>query len=108
MFRQLTSVPKIPLIVVGTLIVLLALPGMPKWPMGLVLLIVIANFFAARRGKQKDDAQQLFDEAEPAAEAIATRPMPPVEVLLGRELSQQWVAIKAVADGAYRRSSQPA
>ena len=35
-FSQLASVPKIPLIVLGALVVLLALPGMPKWPIVIV------------------------------------------------------------------------
>jgi flagellar biosynthesis protein FlhA len=93
-FSQLTSVPKIPLIVLGTLFILLALPGMPKWPMLFVVLIAVANFFAARRKKQAEAAQTLFDKPQAESETAASKAAPPVEVLLGRELGQQWLSIK--------------
>jgi len=96
-FSQLSSVPKIPLIVLGTLLVLLALPGMPKWPIAILVLLAVAAFLASRRKRRAEEAQGLFDE--PAAEGegqTAVRPAPPIEILLGRELGQQWLAIKPV------------
>jgi flagellar biosynthesis protein FlhA len=93
-FSQLTSVPKIPLIVLGTLFVLLALPGMPKWPMLFVVMIAGANFLAARRRKQAESQQGLFDKPAAEPEQAAPKAAPPIEVLLGRELGQQWLAIK--------------
>lgn len=93
-FNQLASVPKIPLIVLGTLLVLLALPGMPKWPMAIVVLIAVANFLAARRKKRVEDARGLFDKPEAEDEPKAVRVAPAVEVLLGKELGEQWLAIK--------------
>jgi len=93
-FSQLTSVPKIPLIVLGTLSVLLALPGMPKWPIAFVILIAIANFLAARRKKRAEEAQSLFDKPEGEADQVGTKGAPAVEVLLGRELGQHWLSIK--------------
>jgi flagellar biosynthesis protein FlhA len=92
-FAQLASVPKIPLIVLGTLMLLLALPGMPKWPMIIVVLLGVASFFAARRKKRAADAQALFDQPEAAGEAAA-RGAPPVEILLGKQLGEQWLSIK--------------
>lgn len=94
-FSQLASVPKIPLIVLGALLVLLALPGMPKWPMAILVLIAAAAFFAARRKKRAEEAQTLFDQ--PAAEGeqkTGVRAALPVEILLGKELGQQWLSIK--------------
>ena len=91
-FRQMTSVPKIPLIVLGTLLVLLALPGMPKWPIVLLVLIAGASFFAVRRRKQAKDAQGLFDK--PAEAEAGQKASAPIEVLLGKELGQQWQAIR--------------
>jgi flagellar biosynthesis protein FlhA len=94
-FSQLSSVPKIPLIVLGTLLLLLALPGMPKWPMVIVVLIAVAAFFAARRKKAADEAQSLFDAPATGAEqAAGSTAAPPVEILLGRDLGKQWLAIK--------------
>jgi flagellar biosynthesis protein FlhA len=94
-FSQLSSVPKIPLIVLGTLLLLLALPGMPKWPMVILVLIAVAAFFAARRRKQAEDTQSLFNQPEPEPEKqSAARAAPPVEILLGKELGEQWLSIK--------------
>lgn len=94
-FAQLASVPKIPLIVLGTLLLLLALPGMPKWPMAILVLLAGAMFFAARRKKQAEETQNLFDQPEKSGEQQAgARAALPVEILLGKELGQQWLSIK--------------
>jgi len=93
---QLTSIPKIPLIVLGTLFVLLALPGMPKWPMIFVVLIAAANFFAARRKSRVQAEATLFDKSESEAEQLSQKGAPAVEVLFGRELGKQWLSIKPV------------
>lgn len=92
-FSQLTSVPKIPLIVLGTLALLLALPGMPKWPMIILLLLAVSIFLAARR-KAQAEGQSLFDQGEEAADKPGPRPAAPIEILLGEELGKQWMAIK--------------
>lgn len=94
-FSQLTSVPKIPLIVLAALTLLLLLPGMPKWPIALLMLLGMASFLAARRRQRSAAEESLFDA--PAADAEAgqrAQAAPAVEVLLGRELSQNWMAIK--------------
>jgi flagellar biosynthesis protein FlhA len=94
-FNQLSSVPKIPLIVLGTLLVLLALPGMPKWPMVILVLIAVSAFFAARRKKRAEEVQGLFDQPQEGADQQGmARAAAPVEVLLGKELGQHWLAIK--------------
>jgi flagellar biosynthesis protein FlhA len=94
-FSQLSSVPKIPLIVLATMLLLLMLPGMPKWPMAIVVLIAVAAFFAARRKKAAEAAQSLFDNPQASDdEKSGSTAAPPVEILLGRELGQQWLAIK--------------
>jgi flagellar biosynthesis protein FlhA len=93
-FSQLASVPKIPLIVLGTLTVLLALPGMPKWPLAILALIAAGSFLAARRKKQAEEAQNLFEKPDSAPELQLARATPPVEVLLGKELGQQWLSIR--------------
>jgi flagellar biosynthesis protein FlhA len=96
-FSQLSSVPKIPVIVLGTLLLLLALPGMPKWPMLILVLLGAMAFFAARRRKREEAAQSLFDkpgEADSREQSAGARAALPVEILLGKELSQHWTAIK--------------
>jgi flagellar biosynthesis protein FlhA len=94
-FSQLSSVPKIPVIVLATLTLLLALPGMPKWPIFLVFLLAGATFLSARKRKQAEEAEALFDA--PTAEADQSgrgQGTPPVEIHLGHELSQSWATIK--------------
>jgi len=93
-FNQLGSVPKVPLIVLGTLLLLLALPGMPIWPMAIVVLIAVALFFVARRRKQAEAAQSLFDQPEGSGELKTAKAAPAVEILLGKQLGEQWLSIK--------------
>lgn len=94
-FSQLASIPKIALIVLGALFLLLALPGMPKWPMLVVMAIAGMSFYAARRRKDAEESQSLFDTPGSAGEqSVSVRGVPPVEILLGRELGQQWLSIK--------------
>ena len=94
-FSQLASVPKIPLIVLGALTLLLTLPGMPKWPIALIMLLGVVAFLAARRRRREEATETMFDapvaDGDPAQRSQVA---PPVEVLLGIELSQSWQAIK--------------
>ena len=94
-FSQLTSVARIPLIVVGALMMLLLLPGMPKWPIAILVLILVAMWLTTRRKRQEDLVGALL--GEPAAESRQSgeaRVSAPIEVLLGRELSSHWQALK--------------
>lgn len=54
-FSQLGSVPKIPLIVLGALVVLLLLPGMPKWPILLLALVAGGAYLSIRRRRLHDE-----------------------------------------------------
>lgn len=94
-FSQLSSIPKIALIVLGALILLLALPGMPKWPMAVVAAIAAGAFYASRRRKAEEEVQTLFDTTPTDKEQVGgPRGVAPVEILLGKELGQQWLTIK--------------
>jgi flagellar biosynthesis protein FlhA len=94
--RQMASVPKIPLIVLGTLLVLLALPGMPKWPIAILVLIAATSFLAARRRKIKENAEGLFEKPAADAQITPAKAAAPIEVLLGKDLGQQWQAMKPI------------
>lgn len=86
-FRQLFSVPRIPLIVMAMLVLLMLLPGMPKWPIVICLVAMVAAWLALRRASERDSA---------AAEAVAgdAAAMPgtqaPIEIALGRDLAEAW------------------
>lgn len=90
---QLTSVPKIPLIVLGTLALLLLLPGMPKWPIAILLMLAAAAFVGARR-KSRTEGLGLFDQVEEDTGKSAVRPAAAIEILLGEGLGKHWMAIK--------------
>jgi flagellar biosynthesis protein FlhA len=80
--KQLSSVPRIPLIVAGALSVLLLLPGMPKWP--LVLIIGAAVFGWMRFRKKAALESAAIDQDEQPQE----RPAPAaIEVRLGPVLA---------------------
>lgn len=95
-FSQLTSVPKIPLIVLGTLFILLALPGMPKWPMVIVVLVAIGAFFTARRRKEAAGDEPVDKLEQTSGDQTALKPAPVVQVLLGAEISGSWQSIRPV------------
>jgi len=89
-FRQLSSVPRIPLIVAGVLSLLLLLPGMPKWPL---VLIIGAAVFGWTRFRRAQAALPATDEAQdqPAEQAAP----PAIEVRLGRGLASALAAGQA-------------
>jgi flagellar biosynthesis protein FlhA len=92
-FSQLASFPKILLIVLGTLLVLLALPGMPKWPIAILALVSLSAWAAARRRAQSAADEELADPAQPGSDSGEKAPAP-IEVLLGSELSAAWQGMK--------------
>lgn len=89
-FRQLFSVPRIPLIVAAMLVLLMLLPGMPKWPIVLVAAGGCLVWLQARR-RARSLAQDLRSENVPGPEALALPPSASVlEVCLGPSLSAAW------------------
>jgi flagellar biosynthesis protein FlhA len=92
-FSQLASFPKILLIVLGTLLVLLALPGMPKWPIAILALLSVSAWAMARRRAQAA-AEETPAEAEAAAGEGGAKAPAPIEVLLGSALSAAWQGMK--------------
>jgi flagellar biosynthesis protein FlhA len=96
--NQLGSVPKIPLIVVGALMILLLLPGMPKWPIVILAGISGAMWLAARRKRAAAGAQAGLAVGEEVGGEGAMEGRTPavIEVLLGRALSLEWTPLKPV------------
>lgn len=86
-FSQLSSVPRIPLIVTGILVGLMLMPGMPKWPIAVVAIIGIGAWLRVRRlraaGGQADTGED--DEGGTVVPLPAA-----IEVRLGSELMESW------------------
>lgn len=92
--RQLSSVPAVPLIVAGMLALLLLLPGMPKWP---IVLLLGCAYLAWRHARRSDQAK-VEDEARAADAAANDMPSEgpaPISVQMGNVLSPAWRPLEA-------------
>ncbi|KQN79863.1 flagellar biosynthesis protein FlhA [Sphingomonas sp. Leaf67] len=85
-FRQLGSVPRIPLIVTAVLSALLLLPGMPKWPIIVIGTLAFVAWRSIRKAAAEAAAEPVDEEV--AAESTAS---PALEIRLGEALSSAWV-----------------
>jgi flagellar biosynthesis protein FlhA len=88
--RQLAAFPKIQLLVFAALVGLLALPGMPKWPIAIVLAALALTLWATR-ARARALAQATDAPATDTADAAASDAVEPLEVLLGQRLAQAWL-----------------
>jgi len=87
-FKQLSSVPRIPLIVAAILTVMLLLPGMPKWPIVIVGVIALAAWLRIRKTAntaQIDSADETAEEQSSLARSARA-----IELRLGSELIEAW------------------
>ena len=89
---QLSSVPRIPLIVTGVLMALLLLPGMPKWPILVIGALALFAWRRIRRGAAADTAAEAIE----AEEAAASAQPPMLDIRLGSELAAAWRGSEAV------------
>ena len=93
-FKQLSSVPRIPIIVSGILFVMMLMPGMPKWP---ILILIGICFFAWY--KIRKAAQDSSDETDTDTEEEAftmSKPLPLLEISFGTELGEAWKHNEAI------------
>ncbi|WP_447726047.1 flagellar biosynthesis protein FlhA [Sphingomonas koreensis] len=88
-FRQLSSEPRIPLIVAAVLLALLLMPGMPKWP---IALIALAAFGIWWRGRRRRAAGLAVSEPTVPDDAAAGPAIALVEIRLGTALREAWRA----------------
>lgn len=94
-FRQLFSVPRIPLVVALMLVLLMLLPGMPKWPILLIAGFALAIWYTTRRSRPAADA--AAGDGFPASEETpATAAPAALEIALGPSLSAAWKDQQAI------------
>uniref|UniRef100_UPI003FA1BFA1 flagellar biosynthesis protein FlhA n=1 Tax=Fretibacter rubidus TaxID=570162 RepID=UPI003FA1BFA1 len=86
-FKQLSSIPRIPIIVSVVLFAMMLMPGMPKWPMFILIPMCFLAYLKMRR-----IAQEAKDEDEIEEEATTTisKPLPLLEIGFGSELTESW------------------
>lgn len=95
-FNQLSSVPRIPLIVCGILFALMILPGMPKWPTLLIGLLALAAWVRIRRRTRAEAEQAEAVGESDLAEANSLGDTAPIEIRLGSELAAFWAERRAL------------
>ncbi|MEM9599390.1 MAG: flagellar biosynthesis protein FlhA [Pseudomonadota bacterium] len=87
-FKQLASVKRIPVIVACILAVLMLLPGMPKWPILIIIMLLGLAWWRMRLVTSIDNAEA--DLSEEQSDDSLTTIAPPIEIALGSRLSQSW------------------
>jgi flagellar biosynthesis protein FlhA len=95
-FKQLTSAPHIPIIVIAILAVLLLLPGMPKWPIPLLAGAGYLAWRQLRKHHAKRDDEETDDAAVDAPGAAPPLASLPLSIALGEALSKAWRANEVV------------
>lgn len=89
-FQQLSSAPRIPIIVAALLTALLLLPGMPKWP---IVPVIAMGYFAWRRASRAAPASAEISSDEASAPVQSPAP---ITIALGDELSNAWKPMEAL------------
>jgi flagellar biosynthesis protein FlhA len=95
-FRQLSSVPRIPLIVAGVLSALLLLPGMPKWPIAILATLALTGWWRIRRAARQALVEQAESGEIEEAALNGLAPPAPIELRLGEALGKAWDGDKAL------------
>ena len=88
MFSQLASEPRIPLIVMAVMTALMLMPGMPKWPIAILLAIALFAWWRIRRARSGEAASAL--EEEDAVETSSASVPSALEIAFGSDLSRAW------------------
>ncbi|MDF3836839.1 flagellar biosynthesis protein FlhA [Cupriavidus basilensis] len=96
--RQLVRFPKIQLVVMATLIALFALPGMPKWPVAILLVVVIGVWLLARRraGTFEEALAEGGAEAGEGSDADVPVVATGIEVTFAKGLADTWLPMRQV------------
>jgi flagellar biosynthesis protein FlhA len=88
--RQLVRYPKIQVLVLLALAGLLALPGMPKWPI-LILVVILGGIFVYAKVKSKSERPDATDLGRDTEVARADQPMAsPIVLELSTSLADAW------------------
>ncbi|OLL30857.1 flagellar biosynthesis protein FlhA [Burkholderia sp. SRS-W-2-2016] len=96
--RQLAQFPKIQILVMIALTGLLALPGMPKWPVLILAAIALGTWLIARRKRnatRTDNAESSEPGSSPEQMPDASA-LPAIEVSFGAALTAAWIPLQSV------------
>jgi flagellar biosynthesis protein FlhA len=87
-FAQLSSIPRVSQIVGGALLLLLLLPGMPKWPIIIVLALIGLAWWRARNAHKTSVDSELALGTDDAP--LGDQRSDGLEIVLGSELAEAW------------------
>lgn len=93
---QLASIPRIPVIVTICLAALLLLPGMPKWPIVIVIIITFFSWLRIRKRQSLRVNDTLLEDVEEEDSNFESTTASPLEIKLGSELVESWKDRKAL------------
>ena len=85
-YAQLSSIPRIPKIVAGSLMVLLLLPGMPKWPILVVVALMGLAWWRSRQQAREDASGPVTEVSEDMPRDVSRQDS--IEILIGSELAE--------------------
>jgi flagellar biosynthesis protein FlhA len=83
------------LIVMTALVLMLMLPGMPKWPIGILLLGLAAAWWGMRQRRTGEDRREV-DQADEPDEQTFAKPPPAIGISLGKDLAEAWLPLRPV------------
>lgn len=120
--QQVLGSPRTLLVVAVALLGLLVLPGLPKWPVALVLAaVLVAAWYSHRRmadgGSDQDAGEEAAAPASTASgpadaeqELLALMQVDPLEIRLGRSIAQAYLprvdALRERTEGLRRQFAQ--
>ncbi|MEM9584745.1 MAG: flagellar biosynthesis protein FlhA [Pseudomonadota bacterium] len=87
--NQLSSVPRVPIIVASILFVLMLLPGMPKWPIALIIGLTLFIGYRLRK-RTKEDIEPDTEEPEVADDLTTLGAVNTLELAFGSKLGSAW------------------
>src|SRR5690606_3259787 len=82
-------------IVMAVMAALMLMPGMPKWPIAILLAIAFLAWWRIRRAAQ-DDASSAPEGDDEALEASSGQVLNPLEIAFGSDLSRAWEGRRAL------------
>ncbi len=91
-YAQLSSIPRIPKIVAGSLMVLLLLPGMPKWPILVVVALMGLAWWRSRQQAREDASGPVTEVSEDTPRDVSRQDS--IEILIGSELAEPFKELR--------------
>lgn len=86
---QLSSIPRIPMMVAGILTCLLLLPGMPKWPI-LIIVGATGGIWWYLRANSRVTSGMLPTDEDHASDDSQSGPKPLLQIAFGPQLTDAW------------------